>query len=598
MSGHGRALTHESDVIEYSPYLFLSLLVLSWNILSTLVGIGLNAGDPLASGIAVLKIIFYVLSLLGFFIIGGAAYLAKKCAFSSSCLNKFSPSRTGSTLPKQVVLKDLLYNIIFMAMGVLYLAGDNSSIFICSTASTLTVSRAACHDVSSMIVGISLLLHLVLYLVDILKILSTPKPTIPVEGRIRKAYENALQLAKFAILIDQTFTTAVHKITHVDLEDDAIGKCGCHRNTTAEVERCSDTLNIEVGVFFSLLMTILLVIVVLVLMKNFKDYCKCCWNQMDSEDDKLVCCCLCWENFGIFTFYIFVFLFIVTYTLADNRWLWSCAIHDKDASFWMRIVFLLVSLTFTIVMSLVYICIIWHPSVCIVRQRNRQTADHVTTANTDMLCVVVCARCCNKNRFTKCCKCCLFFKCCNCCVSKCWQSCLERLSNPWGLCQKSNYSKQRYSTLRSSETDLHVRYINLDKEDINHILIIRFPDGRKLELTEQVQDETGTKDWAIRKTTGTEQEEAPSPVTESVDIPPAQNRTEYTSQTEGPHDSPQISPVESGTPLAQNSTEDKLQQAEGPQDSPQIIQVERSTYTSDTERNTENTPGTEQVVPT
>ena len=344
------------------------------------------------------------------------------------------------------------------------------------------------------------------YLVDILKILSTPKPTIPVEGRIRKAYENALQLAKFAILIDQTFTTAVHKITHVDLEDDAIGKCGCHRNTTAEVERCSDTLNIEVGVFFSLLMTILLVIVVAVLMKNFKDYCSCCWKKMDSEDDELECCCHCRENFVIFTFYIFVFLFIVIYTLADNRWLWSCAIHDKDAGFWTRIAFLLVSLALTITMLLVYICVICIPGVRIVFQCNPQTADRETAANTDI-------KSCKKHRFTKyCCKCCLLFF--NCCVSKCCKSCLECLSK-------------------------------------------RLSNGRELELTEQVQDETGTKDRAIRKTIGTEQEEALSSEAESVDIPL----------------------------LAQNRTEDALQ-------------AERSTYTCDTERDTENTPGTEHVVPT
>ena len=554
MSGHERALAHESDVIESSPYLFLSLLVLLWNVLSTLLGVALSVGDPLAPGIAVMKITFYGLSLLIFLCIG-VACLAKKRAFLSSCLNKFNPSKTRPTLPRRIVLKkDLAYKIIFMLMGAFYLAGDNLPIFVCSTASTFTVNKVACHDASAMIIGISLLLHLVLYLLDRLKISSASKPTIPVEGRIRKAYVNALQLAKYAILIDQTFTTVVHHLTHVVLKDDAIGKCGCDRNTTAEIEHSLYILNIEVGVLFSAFMTLLVVIVVEELMKNLKNYCTCCWKEMDSEDDKLECRCHCWENFAIFTIYILVFIFMAIYTLADNRWLWTYVIPDKDASFWMRIAFLLVSLTLTIVMGLVYICVIWHPSVCIVRQCNHQTADHVTTTKTDI-------KCCKKNRFTKCCKCCLFFKCCNCCVSKCWQSCLECLSNPWGLCQKSN-SKQRYSTLRSSETDLHVRYTNLDKEeDINHI-IIRFPDGRELELPEQVQDETGTKGWAIRKTTGTEQEEAPSPVTESVDIPPAQNRAEYTSQTEGPHDSPQIIPVE------------------------------RSTYTSDTEHDTENTPGT------
>ena len=203
MSGHGGALAHESDVIEYSPYLFLSLLVLLWNVLSTLLGIALNPGDPLASGIAVLKIIFYVLSVLSFLFIG-AVCLAVKYRFLSSYLpdisylNKFNQPRTRSTLPNQTELKkDSLYNSIFMLMGAFYLAGDNLPIFVCSTASTLTVNKVACHDVTSVTVGISLLLHSALYLVGRLKILSTPKPTFPVKGRIRKAYENALQLAQF-----------------------------------------------------------------------------------------------------------------------------------------------------------------------------------------------------------------------------------------------------------------------------------------------------------------------------------------------------------------------------------------------------------------
>ena len=62
MSGHSVALAHESAVSKFSPYLSLSLLVLCWNLLSTIVGVGLNEGDP--STVAPVKYTLYGLSLL------------------------------------------------------------------------------------------------------------------------------------------------------------------------------------------------------------------------------------------------------------------------------------------------------------------------------------------------------------------------------------------------------------------------------------------------------------------------------------------------------------------------------------------------------
>ena len=102
-------------------------------------------------------------------------------------------------------------------------------------------------------------------------------------------------------------------------------------------------------------------------------------------------------------------------------------------------------------------------------------------------------------------------------------------------------------------------------------------------MTEQVQNQTGTQFWAIRKliafpdspqeTIGTEQvemeslaprvkeESVPTPqshesnqISTVVDITPLEQiRTEDTSQAEGPCHSHQICPLERGTPLAQST---------------------------------------------
>ena len=332
-AGHTEALAHESAIIKSSPYLSLSLLVLLWNLLSTIIGVILNKPDlSTAMELSLAKYTLYGLSLV-FFIIICVVCLILKYAM---CHYKIHT--------KQTVWKDLAYDVIFTVMATLYLVGDNLPVFVCSTASTFTVDKVACRDASSTIVGISLILHLALYLVGILKLSSAPTSIIPVTGRIRKAYENALQLGKFAILIDQTFTTVVKSFTHVDLEVDEIGKCGCDRNTTAEVEHCLIILDVEVGILFSFLMIVVLVLTIWVPCKKVK-----------SEDDK--CCACSWENCGIFTFYFLVFTFTVIYTLADNRWLWTCVILDKDISFGIRIFLLSASFMFTLSMGLVYLYI-------------------------------------------------------------------------------------------------------------------------------------------------------------------------------------------------------------------------------------------------
>ena len=361
MAEHSQALGHESALIKSSPYLFLSLLVLFWNMITTLFGTALSAED--SHTVAMVKYIFYGLSLLIFMFIG-VVCLTVKYAFSCRC----------KIHTKQTALKDLVHDVIFVLMATLYLAGDNLPVFICNTMSTFTVSKVACRDSSSMLVGISLALHMALYLVGILKIKSAPTPTFPVTGRIRKAYENVLQLGKFTLLIDQTFTTVVRSFTHVDLEDDEIGKCGCDRNTTAEIERCLDILNVEVGVFLLVLIIIISVIATGVVMKNLKDYCSCCWKKMESEGGQ--CCCHCWENFGIFTSYFLVIVFMFTYTLADNRWLWTCVIHNENVSFCTRIAILSVSFIFAATMGSVYIYVIWVPGVGIVCGKRRFFAEY------------------------------------------------------------------------------------------------------------------------------------------------------------------------------------------------------------------------------
>ena len=54
------------DAPNLSPFLFLSLIVLTWNIVFTLTGVVLNADDPVADEAALKKQIAYGLSLAFF----------------------------------------------------------------------------------------------------------------------------------------------------------------------------------------------------------------------------------------------------------------------------------------------------------------------------------------------------------------------------------------------------------------------------------------------------------------------------------------------------------------------------------------------------
>ena len=150
--------------------------------------------------------------------------------------------------------------------------------------------------------------------------------------------------------MDQTFTTVVQSFTHVDLKFDEMGKCGCDRNTTAEEEHCLYMLNGKVTIFFCALIITVLVLTIWALCKKMKS-------------EAVECCS--WENCGIFIYYISVCIFMGTYVLTDNRWLWTCAIPNKYATLRLitRLIFLILSLMFAISMCGVHIGI--HcPSSC------------------------------------------------------------------------------------------------------------------------------------------------------------------------------------------------------------------------------------------
>ena len=111
-----------------------------------------------------------------------------------------------------------VHDLVFVVMGTLYLAGDNRPILICSGMSN-TVDKEDCMERSAIILGFSLLLHAALYISSSFK-LNPAISTLPVTGRIRRAYQSILQLAALTILLDQTFTTVVKFITIVDIEMD------------------------------------------------------------------------------------------------------------------------------------------------------------------------------------------------------------------------------------------------------------------------------------------------------------------------------------------------------------------------------------------
>ena len=318
--------TNLGDAPTLSPFLFLSLVLLSYNMLFTLIEVvqieGDTAADERAQGNA------YIVSLVLFPVLCAMSLLMK---FSSLLVSqKYTHSRCCD------IIKVLLYDATFVAMGTLYLAGDNLPIFICTGGDNMK-DREACRGQSSYILGVSLLLHTMLHLASILKLKSADMPTVPVTGRIRKAYQSILQLAALTIFVDQAFSTVERFVIHLDIEADETPNCGCVDNTTAT--NCLSLINVEVGGFSAGLYAIILFVVFGLVVTNRKDYFSCFFIERklnpafdegevylvhsQSKYTRIICCHF-WENICIFSFHALVVVFMVLYTLADNRWLWRC----------------------------------------------------------------------------------------------------------------------------------------------------------------------------------------------------------------------------------------------------------------------------------
>ena len=255
MDGAQLDVNHMNDISGCSPYLFLSLVLLTWNLCFTQIGILLPED-------AATKTYVYVVSLALFPVLS-AATTPIKCCFS--CVYRKHKCYT--------LFEVFLYDAIFMIMGALYLAGDNLPVFICISKSN-TTEMELCRKQSSIIEGVSLLLHAILYLVGQLQLRSTATLTLPVTGRIRKAYQNILQLVALTLFADQTFSTVVRYLTSTDIKIDKTPNCGCGNGTTAA--ECLAILNMEVGLFIASLSAIVLIIAVWLIVKNLKDYCSCC----------------------------------------------------------------------------------------------------------------------------------------------------------------------------------------------------------------------------------------------------------------------------------------------------------------------------------
>ena len=348
-------LAHEGSISRLSPFLFLSLFLLLWNLVFTAVGVYLNEINPKQ-----LQNI-YIVSVVCFPFFCVIPVHLKYVVLCCKCFEK----RTCHKFWK--LCEALLYDLIFVAMGTLYLAGDNLPIFICSTKDE--VDREECRGQSSIILGVSLLLHAMLYLAGIFKLKVPTPPIYPVTGRIRRAYQNILQLGSLTIFLDQTFSTVVRQyVTHLNIEADEIRNCArdCVGNIT-ETD-CLAKLNAEVWMFLAALTAILLFIALGLIVKNLKDYCSCCLIDFHAQYHKVACWNLVENILIIFIQVICVTGFMVIYALADNRWLWICVIEDKDLSFNFRVGLLYILLASSFVLILMYIIIICLPGLGIVKK--------------------------------------------------------------------------------------------------------------------------------------------------------------------------------------------------------------------------------------
>ena len=260
------------------------------------------------------------------------------------------------------VIGDSAYDVTFVIMGTLYLAGDNLPILICSSLKD-TKEKGVCRGRSSIILGVSLLLHTALYLVSTFKLKSLDVASFPVTGRIRKAYQSILQLGSLTIFIDQTFSTVEQFTTHLDIEDIDTPNCGCVDNTTAA--NCLSIIDVEVGGFFAGLFSITFVIVFGLMVKNWKAYCSCCGIKMRSNFSQ--CCCHLVENLCIFSFHFLAFIFMVLYTLADNTWVWKCVrLPDPTPG---RIPLLSIILVFNLTWIGMYFTLLCLPGIGIVCEK-------------------------------------------------------------------------------------------------------------------------------------------------------------------------------------------------------------------------------------
>ena len=229
-------VNHVNSVSRFSPFLFFSLVLLTYNMIFTLIGVVHNReGSGLNAAI-------YYGSLAVFFLIGIISVIFKHYFLYRS--QKRMHHRCCESV------KSGVYDVTFVVMGMLYLVGDNLPIFICSGIEN-TNAKEECRGQSSIILGFTLLLHLVLYIFGVLKLKPTEMPTFPVTGRIRKAYQSVLQLAALAIFLDQTFSTVERLVTHLDIEGDETPNFGTATN-------CSSVINAEVEGFFAGLCVIML----------------------------------------------------------------------------------------------------------------------------------------------------------------------------------------------------------------------------------------------------------------------------------------------------------------------------------------------------
>ena len=124
MTGTHLDKKHSHDISSHSSYLFLSLLLLACDLIISLVSVFQNKGMNEPSQYENGEVVWAYSASLGIFAVLEVRISSLKLV-SSLCCHKCKHQWRSE-------LESVVFNVLFVAMGILYLAGDNLPTFVCS----------------------------------------------------------------------------------------------------------------------------------------------------------------------------------------------------------------------------------------------------------------------------------------------------------------------------------------------------------------------------------------------------------------------------------------------------------------------------------